>query len=300
MVDFAKMLQQRREGNQAPTPTSSQTRVTISIAGADYAIKYPKNDKLTEALKNAVPQGERNWHRTQYVWLVSPEEIESAIKAMQPYTSQTINLPEVKPGAPEVIEKTFQLDYLGATRDRGKRKSAYGSVNGDWSAEFSEEVLKKFFEGEQASQSSDGLQTLYQVLCVMETVTPEQIKSAYRRLARQWHPDVCKEPDAADRFREIDAAYKTLSNPEQRKRYDAGLYFERQDMHGFGAPAYKFRYDTYRAPLRCGLITARGTVRLMRFVVSEILKWDDVINAQGQTMVSSWPKGGETFSIQWV
>lgn len=304
MVDFAKLIQQKREQHNIEMKPQSNTRVIISIAGADYAIKYPRDDRLTEALKNAVPPGERNWHRTQYVWLVSPDEIENAIKVLSQHTSQTITLPEAKPSTPQVMEKTFQLDYLGATKDRGKRKSAYGSVNGDWASEFPEDVLKNFFEGRETSQSPSGLQTLYQVLCVVESVEPEQIRKAYKRLALQWHPDTCREEDAHERFIQINEAYKILIDPEQRKRYDAGLYFERQADHEQERAEARARFHQhkfgYRAPLRCGQITAKGTVRLMRFVVSEILKWDDVIDAQGRVMTSSWPKGSDRFVTEWL
>jgi hypothetical protein len=102
-------------------------------------------------------------------------------------------------------------------------------------------------------------------------------------------------------FRKLDEAYKILSNPEQRRRYDAGLYFERQGQQEQDMAIRVSRYTGYgyRAPLRCGQITARGTVRLMRFVVSEILKWDDVIR-DGKVMMSQWPKGADTFQILWV
>jgi hypothetical protein len=99
-------------------------------------------------------------------------------------------------------------------------------------------------------------------------------------------------------FRKLDEAYKILSNPEQRRRYDAGLYFERQGQQDPTEFPAIHKYG-YRAPLRCGQITARGTVRLMRFVVSEILKWDDVIK-DGKVMMSQWPKGADTFQILWV
>ena len=61
---------------------------------------------------------------------------------------------------------------------------------------------------------------LYEVLGVGRDASAAQIKSAYRKLARQYHPDVNKAPDAAEKFREASAAYEALSDPEKRKRYD--------------------------------------------------------------------------------
>jgi molecular chaperone DnaJ len=61
---------------------------------------------------------------------------------------------------------------------------------------------------------------LYELLEVARDAAPEDIKSAYRRLARKYHPDVNKEPDAEDRFKEISQAYAVLSDPERRAQYD--------------------------------------------------------------------------------
>ncbi|MDR0994152.1 MAG: DnaJ domain-containing protein [Verrucomicrobiota bacterium] len=60
----------------------------------------------------------------------------------------------------------------------------------------------------------------YAVLGVARDATPEVIKKAYRKLARQYHPDVNKEPGAEAKFKEINESYEVLSNPEKRKRYD--------------------------------------------------------------------------------
>lgn len=60
----------------------------------------------------------------------------------------------------------------------------------------------------------------YSVLGVSRTAKPDEIQRAYRKLARQYHPDVSREPDAADRFKEIGEAYDTLSDPDTRTRYD--------------------------------------------------------------------------------
>ncbi|MGC8879068.1 MAG: molecular chaperone DnaJ [Anaerolineae bacterium] len=60
----------------------------------------------------------------------------------------------------------------------------------------------------------------YEVLGVDRNASTEDIKKAYRRLAREYHPDVCKQPDAELRFKEINEAYQVLSDPEKRAIYD--------------------------------------------------------------------------------
>ena len=61
---------------------------------------------------------------------------------------------------------------------------------------------------------------LYGVLGVSRGATDEEIKRAYRKLARELHPDVNKDPQAEQRFKEITAAYQTLSDPGRRRQYD--------------------------------------------------------------------------------
>lgn len=60
----------------------------------------------------------------------------------------------------------------------------------------------------------------YQVLGVSRDCEQVEIKRAYRRLARRYHPDVCKDDGAEDRFKEISQAYAVLSDPQKRRRYD--------------------------------------------------------------------------------
>ena len=60
----------------------------------------------------------------------------------------------------------------------------------------------------------------YEILGVPRDASQEDIKKAYRALAKKYHPDVCKEPDANEKFAEIQVAYDCLSDPEKRSNYD--------------------------------------------------------------------------------
>lgn len=61
----------------------------------------------------------------------------------------------------------------------------------------------------------------YEILGVVRTATPKDIEGAFRNLARQWHPDVCRDiHQAAENFKLIAEAYEVLGDPEKRRRYD--------------------------------------------------------------------------------
>ncbi len=62
--------------------------------------------------------------------------------------------------------------------------------------------------------------SLYQTLNVSENASQDEIKKSYRRLARQYHPDLNKTKEAEEKFKEINAAYEILSDEEKRRQYD--------------------------------------------------------------------------------
>jgi len=76
----------------------------------------------------------------------------------------------------------------------------------------------------------------YEVLGVAKDAGADDIKKAYRRLARQYHPDVNKEADAEEKFKEVKEAYDVLSEPQKRAQYDR---FGHQDPNqGFGGGGF--------------------------------------------------------------
>jgi len=96
------------------------------------------------------------------------------------------------------------------------------------------------------------MKNLYDILGVSKSSTDEQIKAAYRKLARKYHPDLNKDDkNAAEKFKEVSAAYEVLGDKEKRKKYDTGEIDADGKPTGFGAgfggsnPFSDGRYETY-------------------------------------------------------
>ncbi len=77
--------------------------------------------------------------------------------------------------------------------------------------------------------------SLYETLEVSSSASEAEIKKAYRKLARQYHPDVNKDPSAEDKFKEVNAAYEVLSDKDKRSKYDqfGDQMFGGQNFHDF-------------------------------------------------------------------
>lgn len=143
--------------------------------------------------------------------------------------------------------------------------------------------------------------TLYNTLGLHRESSAEEIKATYRRMAKQWHPDRCKESDARQQFDAIQEAYGILGDTIKRAKYNAGLALMGQIEKLVQAPIEYSESDlVYRSPLRCGLILCEASRTGNRWNVVKILQWQDIVNAAGQTLVTTWKSGAETFEENWV
>ncbi|MBU0633152.1 DnaJ domain-containing protein [bacterium] len=79
--------------------------------------------------------------------------------------------------------------------------------------------------------------SLYETLGISQNATEADIKKAYRKLARQFHPDINKEADAEEKFKEVNAAYEILSDKKKRAQYDqyGDSMFGGQNFHDFAS-----------------------------------------------------------------
>ena len=91
---------------------------------------------------------------------------------------------------------------------------------------------------------SDGKRSYYDVLGVVPNASQDDIKRAYRRLAKAYHPDVNRDPDADARFKEINEANRVLSAPDRRAQYDRLVLM--QEMHTEHEQEKRVRYEEWR------------------------------------------------------
>ncbi|RZC53850.1 hypothetical protein C5167_012708 [Papaver somniferum] len=127
---------------------------------------------------------------------------------------------------PTLFSSGRNSDYsISSSRHKKPLQSLYSSYNQNISNN------KFFFSSSSSSFSSARKRRFggiviraaadyYSTLGVPKSATSKDIKAAYRRLARQYHPDVNKEPGATDKFKEISAAYEVLSDEQKRSMYD--------------------------------------------------------------------------------
>ena len=272
---------------------------TVKRVGSILELHTPYNAGLVAALKSIAPE-HRQWDAIAKVWRVSVSQqtmVKQIVKQFYP-DAQFYALQSV-PAQRET--RVLRVEYLGAPKERADSSfSSFGWCSESWSVVIPDQVLRAWFK-EPEHNESQAASTLYGTLMITRHANADEVRSAYRRLARQWHPDVCGEPNASDVFKQISEANRILSDPLMRCKYNAGLALETsaQVKQAIRRRDLWSEVSRWQLPLRCGVITCEGTQEL-KFSVSRILLWQDIIDGAGRVLVTSWPVGAETFTRKWV
>jgi len=99
------------------------------------------------------------------------------------------------------------------------------------------------------------MEDYYKIMGVSRNASEEELRSAYRRLAKQWHPDVCNELDAHQRFIKIGEAYEILRDPRTRQQYD---YMRANQQSGYaGQQSHSTTYSETAQDFSRAQYTAR-------------------------------------------
>jgi len=279
--------------------------MTVSITAVDgmLAFRTPYNPMLVDTLKMNVPATDRKWDKVGKVWLIDPAHGRRLQDLAEDFYGTRPALPVMNTGAATMTMRILEVRYLGRVKQRGgDDESAFAWVDRGWNAVFPKAPLQAWFGAESRPGEAA---TLYQMLGLKRNAAAPDIKAAWKRLARQWHPDTCREPDAASQFRAIKEAYDVLSDGGKRARYDAGLALEaslRRQMSDYGSEALveALAVQEWAPPLRCGYVLVNGVAKLGRFVISEIFEWKDITRDDGAVLVSSWPNGADMFEEAWI
>lgn len=278
------------------------THLTYTPDGSSVMFAFKYDSGMVNALKAQIPPTHRKWDQATKTWLISPSYIATACQLAQTYLHENVTPPAPRQTTQQdIIQEIITMRYLGAARDRGQEfRIAMGHDGKDWRFIFPEPTLEKWFG--ITSHDPALMHTLYSVLGCAPQAAGTDIKRAFRQAAKQWHPDVCHEPNATETFRRLNEAYQILSDPAKRARYDAGLALEASTRSmktkdiSFAA-SYE---DNWRPPLRCGYLLVKGRPQVGRLLVEEILQWTDIVDGAGRTLVTSWQFGNDMYTEQWV
>ena len=278
-----------------------RSNCSITPTSGGYEVITPYMQSFVTELKSIIPASERAYNKSRNSWTVSAKHGQTVGALIAKCFGQWVTVPPIR--TVDTLSRILKIYYVSRCKQRGGGESSAfgwcqlpGQLLPGWNVIFPEKVLRSWFDPEFGDPERPLTATYYQTLGISGSAGADEIKSAYRRLVRQWHPDVCKEPDAADVFRTIQRAYEVLSNPKMRGRYDAGLKLETVTETSKSVKGV----TSYRAPLRCGCILCDCTELGGRYTVRKINAWEDIVNSSGKTLTTSWPMGANEPVLTWL
>ncbi len=269
----------------------------LKMEGNAMVVNTPYHPSLIASIK-ALPVTERKYDPSRKCWLVDPKHGARVADWIKDFLGEDVQLPLVTDTHSAVIKQRLQVRYIGTCKMRQDGSScAYGLMGTEWGVIFPEQVLRDFFDGSKATPGER--ESYFSLLGVSRSASDEEISTGFRRMAKLWHPDVCKEANAAEVFMRIKAAYDVLKDADTRAMYEAGLALEALIGQEPLMPSANDTAFGYRSPLRSGMILVEGVRKLSLIEVTKIFTWDDIV-VDGKTLVVSWPQGAKEPVEEWI
>jgi hypothetical protein len=272
----------------------------MEIQGNSIVLHSPYNRDFVNDFKEDVPYTARRWNPTDKVWTFAPQYGARVRDLILFHYGVNVAVPATHAQSREQTT-IVKLMYLGLPKDRGEGKLiSYGWANGGWTTLWPLSVLKAWFEPMNNGDDvvPNAAQTLYGVLGVKRKASGAEIKSAWRKLARRFHPDMNSDPDATAQMQRVNEAYGILQDVGKRARYDAGLKLE-SAIGKSSLPRFT-QSNVYRPPYRCGLVMVSAIEEVGRLNVKRILEWQDIVNHRGQILTTFWRFGDDRYSERWI
>lgn len=275
------------------------SKASLTLNKGDLILTSPFDRGLVEDIKS-IPYHDRQYMPDTKQWRIKYMWGSDVAAMVKKHLGQDVLVPsQITQTNPGPTIKLLKVEYIGSVKERSDgSQTATGWADGGWNVIFPQTVLRAWFADES---KPDEAPTRYAQLGVKPKATQDEIKKAYRLAAKTWHPDLNKDPGATEQFRLIQEAYEMLSNEQSRRKYDAGLMFERDYEKG-AKRRKEATVDKYgwQPPIRCGWLACEGVESLGRFTVAKILSWSEITNERGESMVSFWPNGATQFQSQWL
>lgn len=305
MSTYKRTKKKRGEVSKRAPPKGQPdvaARASWKMTSRGIELKSSYSDSFVSALRKFREAG--NWHMAQ--WTGKPERIWIFVPEMAGWVQTAVlkhyglHLPSLseKAVAPKLISQEISLLYLGKAKMRdGGEWSATGMdyYTEQWAYVFPLDILRTFFNAAPSSAWSTTGRGLdyFQILGITKAATVPEIQKAWKRLIRQWHPDVCKEPDAKKMSQALNEAKDFLLDPLKRRKYLANM--AAVALMGAPPPVRRSalaelvvdRYGEYRPPLRCGVLKVEGYHELARLKVTKIVSWRDIMRGS-KVLVTSW------------
>jgi hypothetical protein len=269
-------------------------RVKQTSQGYEFYSSYDAG--LVQSLKYEIPANMRRWNPDKKCWLIDDSQLPFLKKIVQDHFGIALRIEHMpKQTAKLPSTRLIRVEYIGQIKDRGNgNMAAYGLIGDEWSVILSESTLKKWFLGGN-TKNTPNTSTYYTTLAIKQNTPQSEIKRAWRKMAKRYHPDINSDDDATKMMQMVNDAYNVLRNPQKRKKYDAGLKLQ----SSLTASNRLIKGSDFTIPIRCGMIMAKGHDRVGRFIIDEILEWTDIVE-NGRSLVTSWDLATNSLRREWV